>query len=174
MEMTELGIAGVKLLGLKRFDDDRGSFCEAFRASWLKHDKPWVQWNVSRSKAGVLRGLHVHRHQTDYWCIVQGEAMAAMSDVRPDSPTFGKGITLTLCGDKPQTLLIPTGILHGFYARTDVILMYLLDQEYDPSDELGVHWDDRGMNLPDSWYALKSPILSPRDQNAPMLKYLKL
>ena len=174
MEMTELSIAGAKLISLKRFDDSRGSFCEAFRASWLQNPNPWVQWNVSRSKQGVLRGLHIHQRQTDYWHIVAGNVTAALVDNRPSSPTYRKALTVPLSADVPQTLVIPTGIFHGFYGDTDVVLMYLLDQEYDPSDEKGVRWDDPALGLPAEWYGKPTPILSPRDAGAPMLKDLKL
>ena len=174
MQTTRLAIDGVQLLDLKRFDDARGSFCEAFRASWLKHDKPWVQWNVSRSKANVIRGLHVHRRQTDYWHIVSGTATAGLVDVRETSPTRGAAICLPLTADRPQTLVIPPGILHGFRADSDVVLMYLLDQEYDPTDELGVRWDDAALGLPEEWYAAPSPTLSPRDAQACLLADLRL
>lgn len=172
--MTSLAIDGVKLITLERFDDDRGSFCEAFRASWLKHDKPWIQWNVSRSKAGVLRGLHLHRRQVDYWHLVEGSALAALVDYRPQSPTYRQAQVVELCAATPQTMMIPTGVLHGFYATSDVILMYLLDQEYDASDELGVRWDDPELNLPPQWASLKNPVLSPRDEKAGKLRDLKL
>lgn len=166
MNRTDLPIHGAQLITLKRFDDDRGSFAEAFRASWLDQPRPWVQWNVSRSQAGVLRGLHVHRRQTDYWHLVSGNALAALVDIRPDSPSYRQGICVPLQSQTPQTLVIPTGVLHGFYAQSDVILMYLLDQEYDPTDELGVRWNDPELNLPASWYELPAPTLSPRDAQA--------
>lgn len=172
MQMSELPIHRATLIDLKRFEDSRGSFCEAFRASWIKNPLPWVQWNVSRSRAGVLRGLHMHRRQTDYWHIVTGEAVAALVDVRPDSPTRGKAMCVPLSGDRPQAIAIPPGILHGFYATTDLVLMYLLDQEYDPTDELSVRWNDQALGLPQTWYSLPSPILSPRDMNAGLLKDL--
>lgn len=172
--MNELAIHGAKLIDLKQFDDARGSFCEAYRASWLQQESPRVQWNVSRSKAGVVRGLHLHRRQTDYWHLVSGEATAAMVDVRQDSPTRGKAICVELSAGKPQSLLIPTGNLHGFYARTDVVLMYLLDREYDPSDELAVKWNDPALGLPRGWYEVPSPVLSPRDIQAPLLENLRL
>ena len=169
MQVTDLPISGVKLITLKRFDDSRGSFCEAFRASWLA-PRPWVQWNVSRSRQGVLRGLHIHQRQTDYWHLVAGKATAALVDDRADSPTFRAAITVPLDADTPQALVIPTGIFHGFYGETDVVLMYLLDQEYDPSDEKGVRWDDPALRLPAEWYSKPTPVLSPRDAGAPMLK----
>lgn len=174
MQTTQLSIPGVKLITLKRFPDERGSFCEAFRASWLAHPKPWVQWNVSRSKAGAVRGLHMHQRQTDYWHLIAGQATAALVDYRPDSPAFRQSLLLPLSSDIPQTLYIPTGVLHGFYADTDLTLMYLLDQEYDPTDELSVRWNDPALNLPPQWYAKPAPLLSPRDSNAPLLKDLTL
>lgn len=174
MQMTELAIHQAMLLDLKQFDDARGSFCEAYRASWLARESQRVQWNVSRSKAGVVRGLHLHRRQTDYWHLVSGEATAALVDVRPNSPTRGKAICVELTAAKPQSLLIPTGILHGFHARTDVVLMYLLDQEYDPADELGVRWNDPALGLPANWYEFPSPVLSPRDAAGCLLKDLRL
>src|SRR5690242_19740130 len=98
MQINDLAIEGVKLVNLQRFGDSRGSFCETFRASWFAdHDKPWVQWNVSRSEAGVIRGLHLHKRQTDYWHIVAGTVTAALVDVRPDSPTKGTALCLPLC-----------------------------------------------------------------------------
>lgn len=174
MEMTELSIAGARLIELKRFDDSRGSFCEAFRASWLANPNPWAQWNVSRSNQGVLRGLHIHQRQTDYWHIVQGNVTAALVDGRPESTTYRKAITVPLAADRAQALVIPTGIFHGFYADSEVILMYLLDQEYDPTDEHGVRWDDGDLGLPAEWYAKCSPVLSPRDAGAPLLREIKL
>jgi dTDP-4-dehydrorhamnose 3,5-epimerase len=174
MQMISLAIDGVKLITLKRFDDDRGSFCEAFRASWLNHNKPWIQWNVSRSKAGVLRGLHLHRRQVDYWHLVAGSATAALVDHRPNSPTYRQAQLVPLSDGIPQTLVIPTGVLHGFYATTDVVLMYLLDQEYDATDELGVRWNDPALGLPAEWYALRNPVLSPRDDKAGLLRDVKV
>jgi dTDP-4-dehydrorhamnose 3,5-epimerase len=174
MQMNDLAIEGAKLVNLQRFGDSRGSFCEAFRASWFgQHAKPWIQWNVSRSKAGVIRGLHLHQRQTDYWHIVAGTATVALVDVRPESRTRGTAICLPLCESNSQTLYVPPGVLHGFHAESDVILMYLLDQEYDASDEHGVRWDDPELKLPTSWYNAHRPVLSPRDAQAPLLKDLK-
>ena len=170
MEMTALSIDGARLIELKRAEDSRGSFFEAFRASWLDNSQPWVQWNVSRSRAGVIRGLHFHRRQTDYWHLVSGNVTAALIDIRPDSPTHGQSLCVPLSGSRAQALVIPPGILHGFRADTDVVLMYLLDREYDPTDENSVRWDDPELNLSADWYATPHPILSDRDINARLLK----
>lgn len=164
-----LSISGVRLTDLKVFADDRGSFCEAFRASRVGPG-PWVQWNISRSRAGVVRGLHLHRRQQDYWHIVAGSATVALVDRRPESPTLGAACCLNLCDSKPQTLLVPPGVLHGFRANTDVVLMYLLDQEYDATDELAVRWNDPDLHLPADWYAQPNATLSPRDMQAPLLR----
>lgn len=174
MQMTELAIEGVRLLDLQRYADSRGSFCEAFRASWLGHELPWVQWNVSHSASGTIRGLHVHRRQTDYWHIVDGRVLAAVMDIRPGSASRGKALCVPLDASRPQALVIPPGVLHGFRALEKVILMYLLDREYDPTDELGVRWDDRALGLPEEWYEAENPLLSGRDATACMLKDLKI
>lgn len=173
--MTELEteIQGVRVFDLKVFADSRGSFCEAFKFSRVGGG-PWVQWNVSRSVAGVVRGLHLHRKQTDYWHIVAGSALAGLVDMRPDSRTYRKAVCLPLRADRPQTVSIPPGVLHGFRGLSDLVLMYLLDQEYDPADELGVRWDDPDLGLPADWYALGPAILSPRDEKAPLLSQARL
>ena len=167
MPLIDTAIAGVQLLKPTCFQDGRGFFFEAFRASWFAGDRRWVQWNVSRSNAGVLRGLHFHRRQTDYWLVVDGSAQVALVDARNSSPTYRHAICLTLDIADPQGLIIPPGVLHGYRAVRDATVMYLLDQEYDASDEHGVRWDDRELGLPEAWYVGPTPVLSPRDANAP-------
>lgn len=166
-------IDGVRLFDLKVFADPRGSFCEAFKAS-RAGGGPWVQWNVSRSVAGVVRGLHLHRKQTDYWHIVSGSVLAAVVDLRPASPSFRKTACLLMEASRPQAIEIPPGVVHGFRALSEVVLMYLLDREYDPSDELGVRWNDPELGLPPQWYGDGRAILSPRDEKAPRLAEAKL
>src|SRR5580698_10411096 len=99
MEMSiksETGIAGALTFTPKVFADGRGAFFEAFRASWLSPPKPQVQWNISRSAAGVVRGLHYHRLQTDYWLVPDGAIRVALVDLRPTSSTHRKAVCLEL------------------------------------------------------------------------------
>src|SRR5580704_6251946 len=99
-EIQPTGIDGALLFVPKVFGDDRGAFYEAFRASWTTPPKPMVQWNISRSVAGVVRGLHFHRLQTDYWLVPDGRVRVALVDLRPASATHRKALCVELSGDK--------------------------------------------------------------------------
>ena len=91
-------LAGVRYGAVARFADSRGSFRELWRASTPVADAvttPFVQANLSESAAGVLRGLHVHRRQLDYWVIVGGRAFVALVDIRPVLAGSGPAIVET-------------------------------------------------------------------------------
>lgn len=161
-EITEsTKIKDVQLVTLKAFADDRGRFIETFRTEWFPQ-RSWdkIQTNRSDSKAGVLRGLHFHHHQVDYWYVPRGTIRVGLCDLRPDSPTFMATQTLEIGDDNQMGVFIPVGVAHGFYALTDATLTYLVDNYYDGSDEHGVAWDDPELGVP--WGA-ENPILSPRD-----------
>ena len=162
--MAEL--AGVRVIDLRVFPDERGSFTEVYRHEWLPGTPEMVQGNISRSHAGVLRGLHFHRRQADYWCIVLGRAFVALHDLRLASPTTGVTMTLTLDEGTPQGLFIPPGVAHGFYAETDVVLQYMVDEYFDGSDEYGIAWDDTSLGI--DWPGIE-PVLSDRDRSNPPL-----
>ena len=154
-------IQGVYLAHLQPYADDRGRFMESFRKEWFPQ-RSWntIQTNRSESRANVLRGLHYHFHQVDYWCVMQGRIQAALLDIRPDSPTFRQHQTVAMGGDDLIGLFIPVGVAHGFAALTDVILTYIVDNYYDNSDEHGVAWNDPAFNI--DW-GVADPLISPRD-----------
>lgn len=177
-------LSGVRLGHLTRHADDRGSFREVWRAAWFADlsraetgsDHPaFVQANVSTSAAGVLRGLHLHRHQLDHWVVLRGRAFVALVDVRPmlaggDLPTVE---THELGPD--DWVAIPAGVAHGFLAREPLELLYLVTDEYDGTDELGFAWDDASAAIP--WPPVDEtpdgrPILSGRDRTNPSLREL--
>jgi dTDP-4-dehydrorhamnose 3,5-epimerase len=165
-----IGIDGVLLVQPTVHRDTRGFFFEIFRASWLKDPRPFVQWNVSRSTAGVVRGLHFHRNQSDYWHVIDGKLLVALVDLRPKSPTHRVARCLELDAANPQALLIPPGVVHGYQILTDATLLYLVNNEYTGGDEYGVRWNDPALGLPAPWYERQNPVLSNRDTQAPMLK----
>ena len=169
-----MDIDGVKLIKLKVFGDQRGGFYEAFRASWMGDQKRWVQWNVSMSAADVVRGLHFHKLQTDYWLVPNGRIQVALVDLRPGSPTKRAARCVVLDGTDPHGLCIPPGVLHGYRIVEAATVMYLVDVEYTGQDEYGVRWNDPALGLPADWYAGPAPTLSPRDAAAPMLADLKI
>lgn len=162
------------------FGDGRGSFREIWRATWQADGcppatAPFVQANVSHSDAKVLRGLHFHRRQDDYWILLSGRAKVQLVDLRQASASSveaGEHPPSMVFDMSPDTAVyIPRGVAHGFYALEALSLAYLVNNEYDGSDELGFAWDDPAVAM--SWPGL-SPVLSDRDRTNPPLRDLLL
>ena len=162
-------IEGAEVRNLRHLTDERGSFAETYRREWLPAGaREMVQSNLSRSKAGVLRGMHYHRQQADYWVVMEGRAFVALFDLRRGSPTEGERDELEMDGEAPTGLYVPPGVAHGFCARADLSLLYLVDDYYrtpDP-DEHGIAWDDPGLGI--GW-PVTDPVLSDRDRSNPPL-----
>jgi len=160
--------AGVRLVKLVIWADDRGHFMETFRKEWFP-ERSWeiIQTNCSHSRANVLRGLHYHLGQVDYWFAPRGMIRVALADLRRSSPTRGVSQTLEIGEDNPMGIFIPIGIAHGFVALTDATLTYLVDNYYDGNDERGVAWNDPALGV--DW-GINHPILSPRDLQNRLLK----
>jgi dTDP-4-dehydrorhamnose 3,5-epimerase len=160
-------IAGVRLFALAEHEDRRGSVSEIFRREWIPDSNQLVQANLSFSRAGVLRGLHFHRRQADYWCVVSGTAFVGLFDPRSGSPTEGAKAEMRLTAELGRSgLYIPKGVVHGFLAETELVLAYLVDRPFDGTDEFGVAWNDPGVAI--SW-PIPDPILSDRDRSNPPL-----
>lgn len=161
-------IKDVQIVTLKAFGDDRGRFMETFRKEWFPQ-RSWqiIQTNRSDSIAGVLRGLHYHFKQVDYWYVVNGQIRAGLVDLRPNSPTYRASQTIEMGGDNQIGVFIPVGVAHGFVSLTDVTLTYIVDNYYDGADEFGVAWNDPDVGP--AW-GVEEPILSGRDAGNPFLK----
>jgi dTDP-4-dehydrorhamnose 3,5-epimerase len=181
-------IPGVRLGRIARHADNRGSFRELWRESAFPaltskdagappETLPrFVQANLSTSAAGVLRGLHYHRRQLDYWVVASGRAFIALVDVRPVASAEAVRApveTHELGAD--EWVVIPSGVAHGFLALEPLELLYLVTNEFDGSDELGFAWDDPAVGVP--WPVIDAtpdgrPILSDRDRSNPSLAEL--
>lgn len=171
--MTAIELLGsindVYTVPIRAFEDERGRFMETFRREWFD----WVNWeriqhNRSDSKAGVLRGLHYHFHQIDYWYVPAGRIRVGLVDLRPSSSTYMQATTLEMGEGNNIGLFIPIGVAHGFTALTDCTLTYVVNNYYDGGkDEHGVAWNDPAFNL--DW-GVDSPSLSGRDAQNPLLK----
>lgn len=159
-------IEGVQLVRPRIFQDDRGLFLEIFRKEWFP-ERSWarLQSNHSFSAKGVLRGLHYHHKQVDYWYLAEGEIQVGLADLRPKSPTYGRSIALEMKATDHIGVFIPVGVAHGFLALTAASLVYFVDNYYDGDDEYGVAWNDPDLAI--SW-AVASPFLSNRDKNNPL------
>lgn len=161
-------IKDVYIVTLQAFEDERGRFVETFRKEWFPQ-RSWdtIQTNRSSSQAGVLRGLHYHAKQIDYWYVPAGQLRMGLSDLRASSPTYMNSQMIDLGDENEIGVFVPIGVAHGFVALTDVTLTYLVDNYYDGADEMGVAWDDPALKL--DW-GIESPTLSDRDMQNPLLK----
>jgi len=161
-------IDGVMTVPLDAFGDERGRFMETFRREWFPQAN-WdrLQSNRSDSSAGVLRGLHYHFKQVDYWCPVAGRLRVGLVDLRRSSPTYLASAAIDMDGDNPLGLFIPEGVAHGFAALSDCTLMYIVNNYYDGgADEFGIAWNDPLANI--DW-GLANPALSQRDLHNPLI-----
>lgn len=159
-------IQGVLTAEHQTFGDERGRFSEIFRREWFP-DRSWdaVQLNRSESAAGVIRGLHYHRRQVDYWHCLSGHLRVGLHDLRQGSPTCGNSQVIDVDGSCPGGVYIPCGVAHGFLAVTDIVLIYVVDQYYDGADEFGVAWDDPDLGI--DWRLSGPAIVSDRDRANP-------
>jgi dTDP-4-dehydrorhamnose 3,5-epimerase len=160
---TDIDIPGVLLTPLDAHADQRGSFAEIMRAGAFPD--AFVQANHSRSQAGVLRGLHYHRHQADLWYVVRGRMQVGLGDLRDRSERPATA-SIVLDADHPASLYIPAGVAHGFLALSDLDLIYFVTNYFDSTDEHGVSWDDPSLAI--AWEE-PNPVLSERDRhNSPL------
>jgi dTDP-4-dehydrorhamnose 3,5-epimerase len=168
-------LPGVEYGRIQRHADERGSFRELWRDEAFPGER-FVQANLSTSSKGVLRGLHLHRRQTDLWIVAQGRAQVALVDVRPLLGRTGPtALVETRELGEDEWVVIPTGVAHGFLALEQLQLIYFVTNLYDGTDELGFAWDDPAVGVP--WAAVEGtpdgrPILSGRDMSNPSLREL--
>lgn len=160
-----MSITGVVITPLEPFTDERGSFAELARLSELPIG--FEQVSHSHSRAGVLRGLHFHRAQSDLWYLASGEAQICLVDLRDE--TLGARVhAWETSAAEPCTVLIPPGVAHGYLALTDIDMLYLTSHAWDPEDEFGLAWDDPQLQIP---WKISDPVLSQRDNDNPTLNW---
>lgn len=166
--LVESSIEGVHVLRLTPHPDERGRFQEAYKRSWIPQAPEMVQSSLSYSRQGVLRGLHFHKRQADYWTVARGHCRVTLVDIRSESPTFRRTMQFEMSEASPAGVYIPTLVAHGLFAVEDMTLGYLVTQEYDPAnpDEFGIAWDDPELAI--DW-GTDAPILSQRDRENPAL-----
>lgn len=160
--------AGVRRTSLQIHHDERGWLTEVFREEWDTGMQP-VQWNISYSRPGTLRGFHVHLIHYDYIVVPKGEALMGLKDLRSDSPTYGLSALLTLTEANLEGWMIPPGVGHGLYFAEASLLCYAVSEYWNVEDELSCRWDDAELGL--AWPVTK-PLLSEHDRTAPPLREL--
>ncbi|MEO5873745.1 MAG: dTDP-4-dehydrorhamnose 3,5-epimerase family protein [Streptosporangiaceae bacterium] len=170
MRVERREIEGVLLFVPVPHRDERGLFTRTFDAAIAREHgldpAAFVQDSQSRSRQGVLRGLHGRggRGEAKLVRCARGAVLDVLVDARPASPTFGRSTSVRLDDETFTLLYVPPGLLHGFQAltvQTDVC--YRIDREHDPAEDLAVRYDDPDLKI--DW-PLPDPTVSPRDRSA--------
>lgn len=175
MKVIKTKLNGVLIIEPRIFGDERGFFYETFHAQRYKEAgiiENFVQDNRSRSTGGVLRGLHFQKRkpQGKLVTVTQGEVFDVAVDLRPNSPTFGKYESIVLTGENKIQFYIPPGFAHGFCVLSDSAdFQYKCTDFYDPSDEGGLIWNDKTVDI--NW-PIKEPKLSEKDKILPSLEQI--
>ncbi|MEY2892514.1 MAG: dTDP-4-dehydrorhamnose 3,5-epimerase [Pseudomonadota bacterium] len=173
MQVTRTAIEGVLILEPKVFGDERGFFMESFNQEAFNaavgHEVKFVQDNHSRSRKGVLRGLHyqVPPHaQGKLVRVTQGSVFDVAVDIRRDSPTYGQWVGVELSGQNHKQLWIPAGLAHGFLVTSESAdFLYKTTDYYAPTAEGCVRWDDPTVSI--AWPDIgMTPALSAKDAEA--------
>ncbi|MDL2256240.1 dTDP-4-dehydrorhamnose 3,5-epimerase [Parabacteroides sp. OttesenSCG-928-K15] len=181
MKYRETDIPGVWILEPKIFPDARGYFMESFKKADFEANVgrvDFIQENESFSCRGVLRGLHYQLapySQAKLVRVLQGEVLDVAVDIRIDSPTFGKSMSVLLSGDNKKQFFIPRGFAHGFRVLSETALFqYKVDNPYRPEYESGILFSDPAIGI--DWGLLdeENMLLSEKDQNLPLLRDAKL
>jgi dTDP-4-dehydrorhamnose 3,5-epimerase len=175
MKFSPADIPDVLIIEPRVFRDERGFFLETYHEKKFQDggvDAQFVQDNHSRSVKDTLRGLHAQRRRPQGKLVraVVGEIFDVAVDIRPHSPTFGRWVGVTLSAENFRQLYVPPGFAHGFCVVSETAeVIYKCTALYDPSDELGVAWDDPDIGI--QW-PTRTPLLSPKDAAAPRLRDL--
>jgi len=157
------------------FGDQRGFFMETYnKEEFKKHgiSVDFVQDNHSKSKKGVLRGLHFQKKypQGKLVRVIKGRVYDVAVDLRKSSKTFGKWFGIELSAENKKMFWVPGGFAHGFVTlEDDTEFVYKCDQFYHPEDEGGLIWNDPELKI--DWL-IKNPTLLEKDQELPTLKKL--
>lgn len=176
-KFTDSPISGLLIIEPKAFGDDRGFFMEFYNKDEFAKDgftEPFVQHNHSRSKKGVVRGLHYQIHPAAMGKLVKctrGSIFDVGVDIRKGSPTFGQWYGEVLTGDNHKMLYFPPGFAHGFLSladETDVI--YACTGVFSPENERAILWNDPAIGIKWPLGEVEKVIVSERDQKHPGLK----
>ncbi len=173
MQVMKTALAGVLVFEPAVYGDERGFFMETYNADRYGEaglGKVFVQDNHSRSRRGVLRGLHyqLERPQGKLVGVVRGEIFDVAVDIRRGSPTYLQWVGVTLSEENHRQLYIPEGFAHGFCVLSDVAdVMYKCTDVYVPGDDHGILWCDEQIGI--DW-PVAQPIVSEKDARNPRVK----
>jgi dTDP-4-dehydrorhamnose 3,5-epimerase len=181
MNVKETQLKGCFILEPQVFKDKRGYFVETYNQAIfnkeLSLDINFVQDNESQSSKGVLRGLHYQLGeyaQAKLVRVIKGRVLDVVVDLRPNSPTFGKHVSVELSEQNKKQIFVPRGFGHGFLVLEDeTIFSYKCDNFYNKKSEAGIIYNDE--NLAIDWqFPEQDLIVSEKDLLLPQLKHAQL
>jgi dTDP-4-dehydrorhamnose 3,5-epimerase len=172
MKVTPLAIPDVLLIEPQVFGDDRGFFFESFNQERFEKAVGkkinFVQDNHSKSKRGVLRGMHYQispMTQGKLVRVIEGEVFDVAVDLRKSSPTFGKWVGEIISSDNKKQIWIPEGFAHGFITLSELSqFLYKTTNLYSAEHERTIQWNDKVLGI--EWPINIMPILSNKDLDA--------
>lgn len=176
MEIIKTGIEGVLVIEPKVFGDNRGYFFESFNAREFAEKSgmsvTFVQDNESKSRYGVLRGLHFQQPpytQSKLVRVVKGRVLDVVVDIRKGSSTYGKYEMCELTEENHRQFFVPKGMAHGFAVLSEeAIFQYKCDDFYHPEYEGAIAWNDPEINI--KWpIPIEDVVLSEKDKHHPFL-----
>ena len=176
-QFQETDIAGVYIIEPAVFCDERGYFMETYNKQDFQKGgvcAEFVQDNQSKSKKGVLRGLHFQKNypQAKLVRVISGEVFDVAVDLRTGSETFGRWVGVTLSAENKKQFFIPKGFAHGFLVLSETAeFIYKCDEFYHPEDEDGIRWDDPAIGI--DWPDVDGPYtFSSQDSEYPLTVWL--
>jgi dTDP-4-dehydrorhamnose 3,5-epimerase len=173
MQFINTELPGVVLIEPQIFGDERGFFMETFHRPKFAAagiDVEFVQDNHSRSRQGVLRGLHYQRTRPQGKLVraVRGSILDVAVDVRRSSPAFGKWVAYELSEENRRQLYVPPGFAHGFCVTSEIAeVIYKCTDVYQPQDERTILWNDPTLQV--AW-PITAPVVSEKDQRGVTLE----
>src|ERR1700754_2349776 len=176
MKVVATALPEVVIIEPKLFGDERGFFLETYQLDRYVENgiaRPFVQDNLSRSRYGVLRGLHLQNPLTQgkLVSVLRGRVLDVAVDVRRGSPTFGRHVAVELSEENRRQLWVPRGFAHGFVVLSETAdFFYKCDDLYSPKDEISIRWNDPAIGI--DW-GVEEPSLSAKDADAPLLTDVK-
>ena len=176
MKVIDTEIEGLVILEPQVFGDDRGYFFESFSLKRFEEKVSktvFVQDNESKSKYGVLRGLHYQLPpytQAKLVRVVKGRVSDVAVDIRKGSPTFGKHVAVELSEENKLQFFLPKGFAHGFAVLSEeAVFQYKCDEYYAPDHEGAIRYDDPELGI-DWKLPVEDIILSEKDKKHPRLQ----
>jgi dTDP-4-dehydrorhamnose 3,5-epimerase len=174
MEVLTTQIEGLRIIKPDVFEDDRGYFFESYNHQKFMSigiDVKFLQDNESKSKKGVLRGLHFQAppfEQGKLVRVMHGSVLDVAVDIRKGSPTYGKYESIVLTGQNKWMFWVPPGFAHGFLTlEDDTVFFYKCTNVYDKASEGSIVWNDPDLAI--NWGAAE-PLLAEKDSLAPVLR----